>query len=136
MSARTAINPERYGKLLAKTLPAVIGTKKEYERLLKEAEKLFDKGEENLSAEEQRVLELLVHLIQEYEESKYAVSEVPPPEMLLHIMESRDLKPKDLWPVFRSKGITSEVLNGKRTISKAQAKALAEFFKVSVELFI
>jgi antitoxin component HigA of HigAB toxin-antitoxin module len=51
-------------------------------------------------------------------------------------MEVRGKKAKDLWPLFGSKGITSEVLGGKRAISKAQAKRLAQFFDVSVELFI
>jgi HTH-type transcriptional regulator/antitoxin HigA len=41
-----------------------------------------------------------------------------------------------LAPIFGSSGRVSEVVNGKRGISKAQAKALGEFFKVSPELFI
>jgi HTH-type transcriptional regulator/antitoxin HigA len=51
-------------------------------------------------------------------------------------MEARNLTQKDLWEVFGSKGITSEVFHGKRSISKAQAKKLAAFFHVSAELFI
>jgi HTH-type transcriptional regulator / antitoxin HigA len=51
-------------------------------------------------------------------------------------MEARKLTQKDLWKVFGSKGITSEVFHGKRSISKAQARKLAEFFHVNVELFI
>jgi HTH-type transcriptional regulator/antitoxin HigA len=46
------------------------------------------------------------------------------------------LKQSDLLHIFGSSGIASEVFNGKRAISKAQAKKLAEHFKVSVELFI
>jgi len=46
------------------------------------------------------------------------------------------MKPKDLWGVFGSKGITSEVLRGKRGISKEKAKVLAGMFHVPVELFI
>ena len=51
-------------------------------------------------------------------------------------MAARDLKQSDLLPIFKSKGIASEVINGKRGISKAQAKALAEYFNVSVEVFL
>ena len=51
-------------------------------------------------------------------------------------MAARNLQPKDLWEVFGSKSLTSEVLNGNRDISKSKAKALAEFFHVSAELFI
>jgi HTH-type transcriptional regulator / antitoxin HigA len=38
--------------------------------------------------------------------------------------------------VIGSSGVVSEVINGKRSISKAQAKALGEYFKVSPSLFI
>jgi HTH-type transcriptional regulator / antitoxin HigA len=51
-------------------------------------------------------------------------------------MEARDLTQKDLWKVFGSKGIASEVLHGKRAISWTQTKKLADFFHVGVELFI
>ncbi|HSE37696.1 MAG TPA: hypothetical protein VLG74_10360 [Blastocatellia bacterium] len=51
-------------------------------------------------------------------------------------MTARNLQAKDLWGVFGSKSLTSEVLNGNRDISKSKAKALAEFFHVSAELFI
>jgi HTH-type transcriptional regulator/antitoxin HigA len=47
-------------------------------------------------------------------------------------MEARGLTQKDLWKVFGSKGIASEVFHGKRSISKAQARKLAEFFHVTV----
>ena len=38
--------------------------------------------------------------------------------------------------VFGTKGRVSEVVNGKRDISKEQAKKLAAFFHVSANLFI
>jgi HTH-type transcriptional regulator/antitoxin HigA len=46
------------------------------------------------------------------------------------------LKQADLVPIFSSKGITSEVINGKRGISKAHAKALGKFFNISPAAFI
>jgi HTH-type transcriptional regulator/antitoxin HigA len=51
-------------------------------------------------------------------------------------MEQNDLRQADLMKIFGSRGRVSEVVNGKRAISKSQAKALGEFFKVSPELFI
>ena len=51
-------------------------------------------------------------------------------------MEARHVKPNELWPVFGSKGIASEVLNGKRGISKTHARALANYFHVSADLFV
>ena len=51
-------------------------------------------------------------------------------------MEARNLTQKDLWKLFGSKGIASEVVHGKRSISKTLAKKLARFFHVGAELFI
>lgn len=45
-------------------------------------------------------------------------------------------RPKDLWTVLGSKSHASEILSGKRSISKDQAKKLASFFKVSADLFL
>jgi HTH-type transcriptional regulator/antitoxin HigA len=99
------------------------------------AEKLMAKGE-NLSPEQGALLRLLGTLIQDFEERYYQPREATPLEILHHLMDARELKQSDLVEVFGSKGITSEVINGKRSISKAQAKALAKFFGISVELFI
>jgi HTH-type transcriptional regulator/antitoxin HigA len=51
-------------------------------------------------------------------------------------METRELTQKDVWKIFGSKGITSEVFHGKLSISKSQAKKLAMFFHVAADLFI
>lgn len=59
-----------------------------------------------------------------------------PIEALRELMAARGLKQRDVVALFRSKGIASEVLAGKRAISKAQAKRLAEYFAVSSALFI
>lgn len=56
--------------------------------------------------------------------------------MLASLMETSGRKAHDLLPILGTRGRISEVLSGKRSISKAQAKKLATFFKVSVELFI
>lgn len=131
----TVINPARYKKLLSRVMPVIIQTEEENERLLAEAEKLMAKGE-NLSPEEEAILRLMARLIQDFEERFYRPGEATPLEILLHLMEARDLKQSDLLAVFGSKGVASEVVNGKRGISKAQAKALAKFFAVPVDLFI
>ena len=76
------------------------------------------------------------NLIDEYETRRYPIPNASPRQTLRHLMEARDLTQKDLWKVFGSKGIASEVLHGKRAISRTQAKKLADFFHVGVELFI
>jgi HTH-type transcriptional regulator/antitoxin HigA len=57
-------------------------------------------------------------------------------DLVAFLMEQRGLKPSALYPVLGTKSRVSEVLSGKRGISKEQAKKLAAFFHVGVELFI
>jgi HTH-type transcriptional regulator/antitoxin HigA len=128
------LDEETYGRLLKRTLPHVIRSEEELARLTDELMRLDER--ENLTPEEQELAELLTVLIGEYEERRYPIRKASPQQTLQHLMEARNLTQKDLWKVFGSKGITSEVFHGKRSISKAQAKKLAAYFHVSAELFI
>jgi HTH-type transcriptional regulator / antitoxin HigA len=128
------LHEKTYERLLGSTLPHVTHTDEECEHLTNELERLDER--EHLSPEESELAELLTVLIDEYEGRRYPIQKASPRQTLQHLMEARKLTQKDLWKVFGSKGITSEVFHGKRSISKAQARKLAEFFHVNVELFI
>jgi HTH-type transcriptional regulator/antitoxin HigA len=129
------IDPTRYRRLLSRAMPVVIETEKENERMLAVVEKLMEKGEA-ISPEEEKLLKLLARLIEDFEEQYYHPREATPLEVLQHLMESRGTKQTHLLEVFGSKGIASEVLNGKRGISKTHARALADYFHVPADLFI
>jgi HTH-type transcriptional regulator/antitoxin HigA len=128
-------NSRKYGKLLAEIAPAVIRTEAEYDQTIAEIEKLLKKGA-RISAEEERLLDLLSTLVERYEDEHYVIEPSAPHEVLQHLMEARDLKQKDLVHLFGSSGRASEAITGVRPISKVQARALAEFFNVSADLFI
>ena len=130
-----AIDRRKYARLLARTLPAVIETEEQNERMLREVERLIDKGQDSLSPEEETLFKLMITLIEDFEE-QHQLNAATPVTILKELMAARDLQANDLWGVFGSKSLTSEVLNGNRDISKGKAKALAEFFHVSAELFI
>jgi HTH-type transcriptional regulator / antitoxin HigA len=90
-----------------------------------------------MSPEENRLVVLIAPLCQNFEERLYNVTEgVTPEGRLVDLMAERGLKQVDLLPVFGSRSVVPEVLSGKRGITKKQAKALADFFNVSAELFI
>jgi len=128
-------DPKKYASLLSMALPAIIETEEQNERYLAIVEDLMSKGE-NLSPEEETLLKLLSHLIEDFERRYYKPRRATPLEVLRELMAANDLKQADLIPIFGSKGITSEVVNGKRGISKAHAKALAEYFHVAPSVFI
>lgn len=120
---------------LLEAVPGVIRNDAECRRVEAEIAKLLRKGTE-LMPEEERLLELLSALVERYEDETEDFPASPPHRLLQFLMAQNELLQADLVPVFGSSGRVSEVVNGKRGISKAQAKALGEFFKVSPELFI
>jgi HTH-type transcriptional regulator/antitoxin HigA len=136
MNRALVLDEKKYSRLLAKTGPRVIESEQEHKHLLEQVRELMERDEEKLSTEEARLLDLLVGLIEQYEEKHYVVRSAKPHQVLAHLMEARGLTHKDVWRVLGSKGVASEVLNGKRSISKAQAKRLGAFFHVSADLFI
>ncbi len=120
--------------LLSQAIPA-IETEAENERTLKVIEKLMDKGE-GLRPEEEKRLKLLTKLVEDFETRYYRPRDATALEVLHHLMESCGKRQTYLWGVFGSKEIASEVLNGRRSISKTHARALADYFQVPADLFI
>jgi HTH-type transcriptional regulator / antitoxin HigA len=125
---------EKYGALLADTQPQLITTEEENDRALSIVEALLAK--EDLSIEEDRILDLLVELIEKFEKGNYSLGETAPLSILLHLIEAKDLRQADLVGIIGSRGVVSEVFNGKRQISRSQAIALGAFFRVDPSLFI
>jgi HTH-type transcriptional regulator / antitoxin HigA len=123
-----------YCNLLTEITPVAIETEEEYERVLKVVEQLTFK--KNRTNEEKALHKLLVILIEAYETDNYSMEESAPHEILQHIMEASGTCQADLVGIIGSSDVVSEVVSGKRSISKAQAKALGEHFKVSPSLFI
>jgi len=130
----TATSRPEYADLLARTLPSVIHSEKENERYLAMLEELDTKGK--LSAAEQRLAELLTLLIENFEEKAYTLKAAKPIDILIELMESNDLKQKDLVDVFGTPSIISEVLNGKRGLTIEHIKKLSRRFHLSPEVFL
>ena len=131
---------EQYGKLLAEFQPRIIESVEEHEQMLTAAEQLMEKGE-RLTLEEKKVLALLVLLIDAFEAAEdddddRAPVELPKPfETLRRLMEARSLSLHDIADVFGNPVAAQEALEGKRPISRGQAKQLSNYFRVPVKLF-
>ena len=82
------------------------------------------------------MLETMAILVQDYDYRQNHQPSVPPNEMIAYLMKSSGRTTGELLPVFGTRGRVSEVLGGKRSVSKEQAKKLASLFKVTVDLFI
>lgn len=127
------VSPE-YGALLTKYPPKVIRTEKENETY---TEILYDldRRSKRLTPAERELAALLTLLIEDFESKRYALPRATPLEVLRFLMEQHGLKQKDLITEFGTPSIVSEVLSGKRELSKDHIKRLSERFHVSPELF-
>jgi HTH-type transcriptional regulator/antitoxin HigA len=131
------LDEKKYGRLLGKHRPRLIQSQEEFDRLAAELEALdaIEEGHE-LDAEERELQALLAHLCTEYEDRTVEPPSSTPLEVLKFLMEQNALRPVDMMEVFGSRAVVSQALSGKREISKAHARRLADRFRLSVEAFI
>ena len=126
-------NQETYLNLLSSIAPKPIESEEEYDYFLAIFEGIFSSEK---SKENDAIIVILGFLIESYEKEHYPIPELEPLEFLVGLMDLQELKQKDLVGILGSKGVVSEVINGKREISKAQAKALGQFFNTSYKSFL
>ena len=120
MSTHT-LDETKYRALLDEAFPVAIRTAAEYRRLMSTFDRLMLIPDEELSEKEGRLLQLLSVLIEDYENRTVKLPEVSPDAMLRYLLEEKQVKPSDLADIL-PKSRVSEILSGKRGISKDQAK--------------
>jgi len=130
------IDEVKYNKAARKwqTPRAILG-ENEYQNALRVVESMMDA--DRLSAEETELLKTWGQLVMTYEESVWPTPDLPAGRLLQLLIEQRGIKPAALVPsVFSSRGHASQIITGKREISKGIAFRLAAYFKVPVDLFL
>ena len=132
--AKIIYNLKEYSALLGEALPGVIDSLDEYHRIEEIFNNLF---KENRSPEEDKLFNLLANLLEDYERRLLpSLEKSSPLETLRFLIQENSLRQADLAEVFVTQSVVSEVLNGKREITKNQAKALAQKFSLRLEAFI
>jgi len=81
-------------------------------------------------------LEILVLLIERYEEQAWAISEPDPIEAIRYRMEQMQLKHKDLVPYIGNKSKVSEVLNRKIGLSLNMIVNLSKGLHIPLETLV
>jgi HTH-type transcriptional regulator / antitoxin HigA len=135
--AATTTAGSDYGELLQNIQPRKIETEEQNERYTAILEQLDRKPRRTRA--EGMLAELLTLLIEAFEQEHYAFPpelQASPAGIVRYLMEANDLKQVDMAGVFGSAGITSEVLNGKRGLSKTHIRKLSERFHVSPAVFL
>ena len=88
-------------------------------------------AEEGTSAADER--EILVALIEAYENQYYPIGLADPVEAIKFRMEQQGLTPRDLEAYIGSSGRVSEVLNRKRPLSLRMVKRLHDGLRIPYE---
>ena len=78
-------------------------------------------------------MEILVTLIDAYEQKHFPIGIVDPVEAIKFRMEQQELTQKDLEPFIGSSGRVSEVLNRKRRLSLSMVKRLHDGLHIPYE---
>lgn len=81
-------------------------------------------------------LDVLILLVEKYEDEHYAIPASDPIEAIRFSMEQNSLSRKDLEPYIGTSGRVSEVLNRKRNLTLTMIRKLHEGLKIPYECLI
>jgi HTH-type transcriptional regulator/antitoxin HigA len=110
-----------------------IKTEVDYERVLKEIERLMEIGvEPDTPAGD--CLDVLVTLVEAYEAKHYPMELPDPIEAIKIRMDDLEMTRKDLEPLIGSRGRVSEVLNRKRLLTLSMIRKLHEALHIPLEV--
>ncbi|WP_413172447.1 helix-turn-helix domain-containing protein [Anabaena azotica] len=133
MKFKLTFNPDKYKELLTAYLPKVIRTEAENEQALAIVEDLMHRKR---SPEENELYQLLITLIEKFEQEYYQPNQQNNPQsMLLFLLEQSDQTKADLQTVLGSEILVDDILNSNQKINPELTQKLAEFFHVEANLF-
>ena len=81
-------------------------------------------------------LELLAHLVEDYETKHHDIGLPTPLQAIRFRMEQQDLRPKNLIPYMGSASRVSEVLSGKRRLSLEMIRKLNNGLGIPAEVLV
>ena len=137
---KTATQPMRDSYFdLVRQFPLVpVRSEKQYDAAVAFLTPLAVRDENRLDSGEKAHLAALSQFVEDYERDRHRIdtADLSPLETLKYLMRQNAMRPVDLGGIFGSRSLASQVLNGKRELSKAHILALAEHFRVAPGLFI
>jgi len=122
-----------YAALLREIRPEIIRDEKQNQLYIRRMEALSSK--KSLTRAEEKLMRLLLLLVEDFERKSDPLPDAPPVGVLRHLMEAHDLRQKDLTGIFGTESVVSEVLHGKRELTKEHIRRLSARFGVSPAVF-
>ncbi len=110
-----------------------IRTEADYEAALEEIERLWGAA---YGSPEGDKLDILVTLVEAYEEKHHPIPPPDPVEAILHHIESQGLSCRELEPYIGSRNRVSEILNRKRPLTLNMIRKLQSGLGISADMLI
>ena len=110
-----------------------IKTEADYEAALKKIKALFEADPSSPRGDE---LEVLVTLVEAYEERHFTIPAPDPIEAVKYFMESRGLTRKDLETYIGNRARVSEILNRKRPLTLRMIQRLHTELGISADVLV
>jgi HTH-type transcriptional regulator/antitoxin HigA len=124
--------PEKYALELSS--PTAITSEMQHRAYLSVLEALADKA--NPTSVEEKYADVLITLIEAYEEKHYPVPDASPVDVLRALMDANNLRQKDLAEVLgRPESTVSALLSGERPLTRQHIEKFSERFHVSPAVF-
>ena len=135
---RKLIAPDTYLELV-KQFPLVpIKDEPHYDRAVAFLKHLAIRDEGTLDAGQQAYLDALTLFVEDYQNKHHQIEarQMSPLEALKYLLAESAMTPADLGRVLGNRSLASQVLKGRRSLSKANIVALANHFHVGPGLFL
>jgi|SRR5258705_5021345 HTH-type transcriptional regulator/antitoxin HigA len=112
-----------------------IRSEKDYQKMVRLANDLADQLGRDEESPLGDLFGIVTDLIEAWEAQNVALPKAEPRDVLRHLLDTHGLKQKDLADI-ASPTVISDILAGRRAISKNVAKALATRFNTNVSVFL
>jgi HTH-type transcriptional regulator/antitoxin HigA len=136
-SKSRARSARRYLELVRQFPLRPLRTKRDYFAAVKVMERLAVRGEDDLNRDEMDYLEVLTNLVEAYDTTHCPEPDDGTPlERLKALLEESELSTADLGRLLGNSGLASQILLGRRQLSKAHIRTLSRHFKLAAEYFL
>ena len=113
----------------------IIKNEKEYDEALNRIDELMELNPK-IGTKESDELEILVLLVEKYEEINWNIATPDPIEAIKYRMKEMNLKQKDLIPYIGNKSKVSELLNRKISLSISMIRNLSQALHIPAETLL
>jgi HTH-type transcriptional regulator/antitoxin HigA len=115
-----ALDDNNYNQLLTFSQQLIIENEEEYQQARHLLLNLISK--QDRLPEETAMVKLMATIIKDFDARQPQPEPASPQEVLLHLMSANNMKQADLVGKIGSKGVVSEIVNGKRSIRELHKK--------------